>query len=240
MFYRRLTLRACAWLSTAAVLLSVSVAQTAKRPLNHHDYDGWRTIAGQQLSADGKFLAYSVFPQEGDGEVIIRNLVTGKDQHETVGARPVAEQAAVPEEGPAPPARGVTLAFSSDSRTLVFSTFPAKAETDKARKEKKTPAQMPRDGMVILDLASGKAIRVDRVKRFQMPEKSSGFLAYLRESADSPAAAAAKPEGGDAEDQQGGRGGRGGGAAGGAGRGARPEFGTDLVVRNLADSSERT
>ena len=242
MFYRRLSLRASAWLLTAAVLLSVSLAQTAKRPLNHHDYDGWRAIAGQHLSADGKFLAYSVFPQEGDGEVIVRNLVTGKDRHEPAGARPVPDAAPVPEEGPPPPPRGVTVAFSSDNRTLVFSTFPSKVETGKAKKDQKTPAQMPKDGMVIVDLASGKTTRVERVKRFQMPEKASGFLAYLREGTESPASQPAKPEAGDpVADQQAGRGGRGGaGAAGATGRGARPEFGSDLVIRNLADSSERT
>ncbi|MBZ5623196.1 MAG: prolyl oligopeptidase family serine peptidase [Acidobacteriia bacterium] len=243
MFDRRLSLRVSAWMLTAVVLLPVSFAQTVKRPLNHHDYDGWRSIAGQRLSADGRFLAYSVFPQEGDGEVVIRNLVTGKDQHEAVGTRPLAEPAAVPEEGPPPPPRSVTLAFSADSRTLVFSTFPAKAETDKARKEKKTLSQMPKEGMVIVDLASGKATRIERVRSFQLPEKAAGFLAYLREGPDAPAAAnqPAKPEGGDSEaDQQGGRGGRGGGAGGGAGRGPRPEFGSDLVIRNLADSTERT
>src|SRR5882724_7157297 len=164
MFYRRLLLHPAFALATATMLLSVSLAQTPKRPVNHHDYDGWRSIAGQRLSADGKFLSYSVFPQQGDGEVIIRNLITGKDQHEPVGTRPVAETAAVPEEGPPPPPRGVTLAFSADSRTLVFSTFPARADTDKAKKEKKTPSQMPKDGMVIVDLASGKATRIERVK----------------------------------------------------------------------------
>ena len=41
-------------------------------------------------------------------------------------------------------------------------------------------------------------------------------------------------------DQQGGRGGRGGAAAGGSGRGVRPEFGSDLVLRALADGTERT
>src|ERR1044071_937274 len=116
---------------TATALL----AQGAKRPLNHHDYDSWKTISSQRLPADGKFRAYGVFPQEGDGEVIIRNLVTGKDQREPAGARPAAEQAAVPEEGPPPPPRGVTISFSADSRTLVFSTFASKADVDKAKKE---------------------------------------------------------------------------------------------------------
>ncbi len=239
MLHRRFSLRAAALLLT--VLLPVSFAQTGKRPLNHRDYDSWKTIAGQRLSNDGKFLAYSVFPQDGDGEVVIRNLVTGKDQHEPAGARPAPEQAAVPEEGPPPPPRGVTIAFSADGRTLVFSTFATKAETDKAKKEKKTPAQMPKDGMVIVDLASGKAMRIARVKQFTMPDKSAGYLAYLKEAPEpaTPATQQPKPEGGDA-DQQGGRGGRGGGAAAGGARGPRPEFGSDLVLRNLSDSTERT
>src|SRR5262249_25954604 len=107
----------------------------------------------------------------------------------------------------------------------------------RARKDKK-PA--PKDGMVIVDLASGKATRIERVKRFAMPEKASGLLVYLKEAPDAPAGGAGNavaPSG--PGDQQGGRGGRGGAAATGA-RGPRPEFGSDLVVRSLADASERT
>src|ERR1022692_2928753 len=178
MFFRRNSIRALAGLAAALLLLSVAFAQTAKRPLNHKDYDGWHTIIGQRLSNDGKFLAYGVFPQEGDGEVVIRNLVTGKDTHLPAGARPQPAPSAAAEEGPPPEARSTTIAFSADSKFVVFSTFPSKADTDKAKKEKKTADQMPKDGMVIVNLASGKATRVERVKRFQMPEKASGFLAY--------------------------------------------------------------
>jgi hypothetical protein len=244
---RRLPLRVSAWLLSAAVLLSVAPAQTGKRPLNHKDYDGWRSIAGTRLSNDGKFLAYGVFPQEGDGEVVVRNLVTGKETREPAGARPAPTPAATPEEGPPAPPPAVTFGFSADSRTLVFSTFPRKADTDKARKDKKTPAQLPKDGMVVMDLASGKTTRVERVKRFQLPEKASGYLAYLKEAPETAPSAGApvKSEGGFDRsldrDQQGGRGGRGGGGGGGAaGRGPRPEFGSDLVLANLADATERT
>src|ERR1041385_2204807 len=133
MHVRRLSPRVPAWLLTAALLISTSLAQT-KRPLNHHDYDGWRSIASQRLSNDGKFLAYGLFPQDGDGEVVIRNLVTGKEQHEPAGARPAPVPNATPEEGPAPEARGVTIQFSADSKTGVFSTFPAKADSDKGKR----------------------------------------------------------------------------------------------------------
>src|SRR5207244_314193 len=51
----------------------------AKRPLAHRDYDSWKSIAPVTLSRDGKFLAYGLFPQEGDGEVIVRNLTSGKE-----------------------------------------------------------------------------------------------------------------------------------------------------------------
>src|SRR5512135_2851468 len=62
---------------------------------------------------------------------------------------------------------------------------------------------------------------------------------YWKEGPDMPATSAGRGESAPVADQQAGRGGR-GGAASGAGRGARPEFGSDLVLRNLADGAERT
>jgi dipeptidyl aminopeptidase/acylaminoacyl peptidase len=229
--------------SLICLLTSLSFAQTAKRPLTHKDYDGWRVIAGQHLSSDGKFLAYAMFPEEGDGDVVIRNLVTGKDSHFPAGARP-QPAAATTEEGTPQEARGTTISFSFDSKFVVFSTFPLKADTDKAKKEKKTAEQMPKDGMTIVELATGKPASVERVKRFTMPEKAAGYLAYQKEASERPANApeGAKPlGGGDAPDRQGdqqaGRGGR-GGRGGSGGRGA--DFGSDLILRSLADGSERT
>jgi len=231
MFCRRITL--------LTVFVSMAFAQTAKRPLNHKDYDGWRSISGQHLSADGHFLAYGLFPQEGDGEVVVRNLVTGQETRYPAGMRPAPAAPANPEEGPATEARGVTIAFSADSHTLVFSTFPSKADSDKAKKDKKTGDQAPKDGMVILDLAAAKAATIERVKRFEMPEKAGGFLAYLKDANETQPAE--RPAGGNqvGDADQAGRGGR-GGRGGAAGRGARPEFGTDLVLRTLPDGTERT
>src|SRR5215510_1526562 len=170
MQHRRLV-RPCTWLLTAAILVSISTAQT-KRPINHRDYDSWRSIISQRLSNDGKFLAYGLFPQDGDGEVVIRNLVTGKDQREPAGARPIPTGGATGEEEGPPVARMIQLSFSQDSKTVVFSTFPTKAEAEKARKERKTGDQAPKDGIVIVDLASDKASRIARVKRFDLPDKT--------------------------------------------------------------------
>ena len=74
-------------LCVAAVLLN---AEVAKRPLTHNDYAAWRSITGQRLSPDGKYVAYFLFPQEGDGEVVVRELATGKERRESAGALPQA------------------------------------------------------------------------------------------------------------------------------------------------------
>jgi dipeptidyl aminopeptidase/acylaminoacyl peptidase len=221
----------------AALLALSASAQTAKRPINHHDYDSWRAIAGQKLTNDGKFLAYGLFPQEGDGEIVVRNLVIGQETRFPAGMRPAPTPAATPEEEPAAPQRGATIEFSADSHTVVFGTFPSKAEAAQAKKDKK-PA--PRDGMMIVDLASGKSVKIDRVRRFAMPEDAGGYLAYQKEGPENANAAAAEAPQGNGLDQQAGRGGRGGGRGGAGGGGPRLQFGTDLVLRTIADASERT
>ncbi|HEX3880222.1 MAG TPA: prolyl oligopeptidase family serine peptidase [Bryobacteraceae bacterium] len=218
----------------ALFVFSVS-AQTAKRPINHHDYDSWRAITGQKLSNDGKFMAYGLFPQSGDGEVLIRNLVTGQETRFPAGMRPTPAPSATPEEEPAAPPRGATIDFAADSRTVVFNTFPLKADSEKAKKDKK-PA--PRDGMTIVDLATGKSLKVDRVRRFAMPEDAGGYLAYQKEGPENANNSSDTPRENGLNDQQGGRGGRGG--RGGAGGGARLQFGTDLILRTIADGNERT
>jgi dipeptidyl aminopeptidase/acylaminoacyl peptidase len=239
MLHGRFASRAFACFLAATLLAAASPAQT-KRPLTHKDYDGWRTISSQHLSNDGKFLAYGVFPQEGDGEVIVRNLVTGRETRFPAGQRPPAPPDTGEEEGPPPQPRAVTIAFSADSKTLVFSTFASRADVNQAKKDKKTPEQMPKDGMGIVNLASGAVTKIDRVKQFQLPANASGYVAYLKEPPESatPARGATAPkEPGDSADQQGGRGGRGGAAAS---RSTRPEFGSDLVLRMVADGAERT
>ena len=73
-----------------AIAVAAIAQSTAKRPLNHRDYDSWRTIQSQVLSRDGKFLAYTLFPEEGDGQLVVRNLATGKEVRENAGTPPPA------------------------------------------------------------------------------------------------------------------------------------------------------
>jgi len=77
------------WARIAALVLIFTATLTAqKRPLTHRDYDAWRSISSPTLSPDGKFLVYGLLPQEGDGEVVVRNLATGSEWRQPAGARP--------------------------------------------------------------------------------------------------------------------------------------------------------
>src|SRR5690242_14133226 len=110
---------------------AVSQQTVKKRALTHNDYDGWRTIQSPQLSRDGKFVAYSLTPEEGDGEIVVRNLATEMEWQYGIGARQT--QTADEEEGaggggapalaPVPPA-----VFSYDTRFVVFQVRPSKLE----------------------------------------------------------------------------------------------------------------
>lgn len=217
------------------VLALAGIAQTAKRPLNHRDYDPWRAIQGQVLSHDGKFLAYSLFPEEGDGEIVVRNLATGKEARENAGSLPPApdtQNFEAPAEGPGGAGRSVRLAFTADGKFLISTAFAKKAETDQAKKDKKKADEMPKPSLVIFDLSAMSASRVADVASFQVPENGLDFLAYLRgPKAGSGAASSTEND----VDYQG-RGGRGGGGRGG--RAAK--VGSDMVVRDLLVNKERT
>jgi len=167
----------------ALALLVVCPLYAAKRPLTHDDYDGWRHIQNQQLSNDGHYLAYAEFPEQGDGELVVRDLRTAKETRQPIGELPPPPPPnyTSPQAEEAPPAQpGIAIKFSADGRTLVVSTFPRRAEVQQAKREKRKPEDMPKGDVIVLDLASGAVFRASRVKSFELPEKSSDYVAYLQ------------------------------------------------------------
>jgi dipeptidyl aminopeptidase/acylaminoacyl peptidase len=157
----------------AAVLLAGVLLGGGKRPLTHADYDSWRHIQDQKLSNDGRYLAYALFPQQGNGELVVRDLQTGKELRQPIGELPPPPPPDFtnpqPEDEP-PPTVGIALKFSADSRMLVCTTFP--------------PHGMPAGDIVILNLISGAVFRAPQVKSFQIGTESTAWLAYMQNSGD--------------------------------------------------------
>ena len=231
------------------------IAPTGQRPLSLDDFDAWRSLASPTLSRDGRWLAYSFMPQDGDGEVILRELATGREQRLPVGALPpppIQPDEANPDAPPAP--RTIRLAFTADGQHLIVSTYPTKAALAAARKAKLAADAMPKGGLIHVQLATGVVTTVTQVKSFQVSTKTGAWLAYLKEakaeekksepkpeSDSAPALAPAATTKQNAEDNDAAAT-RVGPRAASASSAAKPEFGTDLVLIDLAATTlvERT
>jgi dipeptidyl aminopeptidase/acylaminoacyl peptidase len=218
---------------------------TAKRSLTHQDYDSWRSIQGQQISRDGKFIAYALIPQDGDGEVIVRNLATNVEWRHSRGWRPPTPMPDFTDPSAAQAfinqmSRLTRPLITADSRFAIFTIEPNKAEILQARKEKKKTEEMPKNSLGIMNLSNGQVVRIERVKNFQVPQDGAGFFAYLLEQkpgenkdeikseSTNAAAQSSTPSKSTAEKQP--------------ARKPREKkvYGSDLVLRNLSNNSERT
>jgi dienelactone hydrolase len=211
----------------ALALLAVNPARAqppTKRPLRHEDYDAWRSIQSPQLSPDGKFLAYAITPQHGDGEVVVRNLTSAVEWRFPRGGR-LLTPALLPRSSLTRPTAGASLAgriaFTADSRFLVFPITPTIAELKEAKEAKKRADSVP-NGLGLVDLRTGKLTRIPRVRSFQLPEEPGGVLVYQRGSpADAAKAGPPRPTGPPKK------------------KGTVTPSPADLVVRSLLDHTEQ-
>jgi dienelactone hydrolase len=157
-------------ITTFIVLLFLGITSYGqKKPLDHSVYDGWQNIAERLISDDGKYIAFTVTPQEGDGRLYIKK----KD-----GSN-VAEIA-----------RGYNANITDNSRFLICRIKPFFKDTREAKIKKKRPEEMPKDSLAVVDLLSGKITKVAQVKTFKIADEQAVFLAYHLEK--KPAAQASR------------------------------------------------
>lgn len=132
-----------------------------KKPLDHTVYDGWQSIGERLISNDGKWVVYTVTPQEGDAQLFIQS--TGNVQNKKM----------VP--------RGYNAVITEDSRYAVFRIKPPYKDTRDARIKKKKIEDMPKDSIGIVELGKEGVVKVAKVKTYKTPEKGSGWVAYHKE-----------------------------------------------------------
>jgi len=161
------------------------VAQgTEKRALSFNDFDAWRSIAGSSISPDGKFVAYVMQAQDGDGELFVRSTTGATEWRSARGYHPPTPppDASDPEATAAffALARLLRPVFSADSKYVIFNIEPNKADVLKARKDKKKTEGLPKNSLGIMQVSTGKVTRIDDVKSFQVPEDGFGYVAILK------------------------------------------------------------
>src|SRR5215471_5012774 len=147
-----------------------ALANAQKKPLDHSVYDGWQSFGERHISNDGRWVAYTINPQEGDGVLVVQ-----------------ATDNSYKKEIP----RGYSAVISEDSRFVICKIKPFFKDTRDARIKKKKPDDMPKDSLAIIEAGKDSIIKIARVRSFKAPEKGDGmWMAYLSEKrlAESPAA----------------------------------------------------
>ncbi len=148
---------------TISFIAIVGFAQNVtKKTLEHSDYDIWNTIDNPMISVDGRWVVYELNPGKGDGRLLVHDANTGKDGSFE---------------------RGKNARISSDSRFVVFSIKPPEDTIRALRLRKVKREDLPKDTLAILDLNAGNLTKIPDVQSFRLPEKWSGWLAYLKEPA---------------------------------------------------------
>ena len=138
------------------------ISFSQKKPLDHSVYDGWQSIGERVISNDGKYVVYTINPQEGDATLVIQ---TSDNSYKKEIAR------------------GYNATISEDNRFVVFRIKPFFKDTREAKIKKNTPDQMPKDSLGIIELGKDSVLKIARVKSYKTPEKGSGWLAYQLDKA---------------------------------------------------------
>ena len=61
----------------SAIFMALTITSFGqKKPLDHSVYDNWKSVNGFSMAEDGKFTMFSVNAQEGDGYLVINNILT--------------------------------------------------------------------------------------------------------------------------------------------------------------------
>jgi hypothetical protein len=230
-----------------------------KKPLTQADWDRWRSITTPTLSPDGKWAAYTLTPQVGDGEFVVKSTSAateiripvgyiGRANNVPGGLRPPGAAGGAPGGGGGAGGRG---GFSPDSRYAYVTIGAPRAVVDSvARAQAAARGQRGNGGGG--GGAAGQAAAPATPAPINPATKVTFTLIKLADGTQSvidgrnPRFAkdngkwmlyslGADSAGTDAAAAGGGRGGRGGGGRGGAGApaGGRRQYGSVVVLRNM-------
>jgi len=157
-------LAACA---IAASLLAMGSGVQAndldsKKPLDHSDYDIWNTVRADSISADGKWIAYTISSEESGSTLKIRNTHDATEYTVT---------------------RGSGAQFTRDGQFIAYYVDPDPDVVKKLRQQKNK--EVPRRKLEILNLENGSHAVVERVRAFSFPRENSEWIAiHLLKPAD--------------------------------------------------------
>ncbi|HEY2850617.1 MAG TPA: hypothetical protein VGI97_12115, partial [Gemmatimonadaceae bacterium] len=210
--------------TTSAPVSKWTPPPSAGRQLTLDDLLTWKSIRSPALSNDGKWFAYAIAPNEGDGEVVVRGTSAGAKEMRFLIGDPGGAAAGGGRGG----AGGVASpSFSGNNKWAAFLEYASGAAGRGGRSGRgarggggatggaAAPAAPAGPKLAVLDLVSGTKREFENVRSFRFAGDKSDWIAIQHNA---PAS---------------GGGTSGAGGAGGAGGAARAA-GTTLELVNLA------
>lgn len=145
-----------------SALLVALFSNAQKKPLDHTVYDSWQRIGERMISNDGKWVVYTIDPQEGDNELVIQSA-------DAKYKKSIA--------------RGYNAVITEDARYVIFKIKPFFKDSREAKIKKKKPEDTPKDSLAIVELGKDSVWKIAKVKTYKTPEKEAGWVAYHLEKA---------------------------------------------------------
>src|SRR5688572_26387049 len=132
-------------LATAPVHGQGPSSTSARKQLTQADYDLWRSIQGSSLSPDGRWIAYTIQPLVGEGELVVRSTRDGTEYRHSRGYTGRAPAtSATNEEGGGGGGGGAPAArITADSRYVLFIVQPSRADVEQAQRERRRGNNAP-------------------------------------------------------------------------------------------------
>ena len=131
-----------------------------KKVMTHSDVELWKTIQNESISANGNYVVYDLKLDNSDSQLILKD------------------------------SKGITILeherssngqFSYNSNFLAFTIKPWKDSLDAMKRNKIKDDKLPKDTLGLYNIKSKELIKIPNVKSYKLPEKWTGYVAYLVE-----------------------------------------------------------
>ncbi|HRK22375.1 MAG TPA: hypothetical protein PLX06_11225, partial [Fimbriimonadaceae bacterium] len=143
----------CLVLAAGVFANSIEPQGKAKKFVTPEDAKKWETLTSPRISNDGRWFAYGVNLNDGDGRLVVRNCDTAQNWTTPVGSGAV---------------------FSEDSKWVAYSIGMPRAEADKLRAQRK-PLERK---MGLRNLASGQEEVFEAVQSYQFLKTAKHVLIH--------------------------------------------------------------
>lgn len=140
------------------VIFSVYAQDAEKKPLSNKDFASWQVLIKPIISNDGKWTAYELNPQKGDGDLILKSIDLKKT--DTL-------------------ARGFEARFSPGSDYIVYKIKQPEDSVRSAKKKKVKKELMPKDSLGIFIFRKNKVYTFPDLKQFSLPKENALWIPFL-------------------------------------------------------------